>query len=107
MTTTEAIAILKDFRRWNQGDQDVANWPKIAGAAIDNLCDATQRLTHAIESFRDAKGRYHTQKATEKMLALISTNLPSSDGPENRAGACRQNAVSLSPETSHRQSPAR
>lgn len=43
---------------------------------VDKLQADHDELIEAITAFRDAKGRYHTQKAAEKLIALIPPTLP-------------------------------
>ena len=48
----------------------------------------TQRdeLRDAVRAYRDAKGRYHTQKACERLLALLPENV-ASDLSRTRSGS--------------------
>ena len=44
-------------------------------------------LRDAVRAYRDAKGRYHTQKACERLLALLPENETSAGtAPEGEAG---------------------
>ena len=58
------------------------------GSAGDNALEivATEynRVIDAIREYRDAKGRYHTQKACERLLTLLLEN---DQGMERRAVA--------------------
>lgn len=45
-----------------------------AGGAIAEIMDERDKLRDAVRAYRDAKGRYHTQKACERMVALLPEN---------------------------------
>jgi len=50
---------------------------------VDQLQADHDKLLEAIKAFRDAKGRYHTQKAAEKLISLIPANNLKPCTPQN------------------------
>lgn len=47
---------------------------KEAGRSLAEIMEERDELHDAIRAYRDAKGRYHTQKACERLLALLPEN---------------------------------
>lgn len=90
------VALVRRYNRWRRGDESLEmENPKAIGEALDAICDrvetlerwvkegkenghriAVQRdlLQDAVRAYRDAKGRHHTQKACERLLALLPEN---------------------------------
>ena len=91
-----AVEFVRRYNRWRRGDESLEmESPKAIGEALDAVCDRVEmlerwleegkrngarcaeerdRLQDAVRSYRDAKGRYHTQKACERLLALLPEN---------------------------------
>ena len=106
---SSVVSLVRRYNRWRKGDDDLEmENPKQIGEALDAICDLVEklqrhvedgkrngqrcaeerdRLQDAVRAFRDAKGRYHTQKACERLIALLPEN---DSGDARRAGARNQ-----------------
>lgn len=103
---SSVVSLVRRYNRWRKGDDDLEmENPKQIGEALDAICDLVEklqrhvedgkrngqrcaeerdRLQDAVRAFRNAKGRYHTQKACERLIALLpeNANCPSVDANE-------------------------
>ena len=92
------VDFIRRYNRWRRGDESLTmESPKSIGEALDAVCDRVEtlerwveegkrngvrcaeerdRLRDAVREYRDAKGRYHTQKACERLIALLPANAP-------------------------------
>jgi hypothetical protein len=54
--------------------EKVGEWGSAGDNALEIVATEYSRVIDAIREYRDAKGRYHTQKACERLLTFIPEN---------------------------------
>ena len=96
-SSASIVDLIRRYNRWRRGDESLTmESQKAIGEALDAVCDRIEtlerwvdswkrngarcaeerdRLQDAVREYRDAKGRYHTQKACERLLSLLPDNV--------------------------------
>ena len=61
------IQVLENFNLWRRGAETEQPNPAVIGKSIEWAI----KVAKAAKKLRDAKGRYHSQKAAEKLFELF------------------------------------